>query len=494
MARKTRARIGAYAIRGMLGQGGMGTVYLAEHALLGRKAAVKVLLPELSLDERIVKRFFNEARATTSIADPGIVQIFDFGIDTDGSAYIVMELLEGESIHARLKRLRRFSPADTVRLVRQIAGSLATAHARGIIHRDLKPENLFVVGDAAVTGGERTKILDFGIAKLARDADRTKTRTGSIVGTPQFMSPEQCRGLATVDHRADIYALGCVMYVMLTGRPVFEGEGLGDIMFKHVGSAPPVPSHVVPEIGNALDQIILRCLAKAPADRFQSMQELIAAFDSAAIAVYDAPTTAGEFVRYTPAYTTQSHAAGQAAGHATAASVATPPKRTRLYAIVVTLSLAIGGGTAFTVNRGLAQKAEARAHDEPTPVTAPAPVSAAIDTHAPVATAPVATTPTPVAGEAHVAAPAPMVTAPVAAAPVASAPVATASALVSSRSPSPSPSPSATATPVAAEHAASAKTIRHSTPKPTTKGPHTDAPTPRSEPAPEPPVQLDRAD
>ncbi|MBE7453444.1 MAG: protein kinase [Kofleriaceae bacterium] len=258
-----------------LGEGGMGAVWLGEHTLLGRQAAIKVLLPELSANQGIVQRFFNEARAVTSIADPGIVQVFDFGFHADGSAYLVMELLEGEPMDARLRRIRRFSPADALRLMRQIATSLGAAHAKGVIHRDLKPENIFIVGDPAVTGGERPKILDFGIAKLGGDEPgKLKTRTGVLMGTPIYMSPEQCRGASNIDHRSDVYALGCVLFTMLVGHPPFDGEGTGDIIIAHARDAPPVPSTLAPGLTPDLDALVLRCLEKDPAARFQSMAEL----------------------------------------------------------------------------------------------------------------------------------------------------------------------------------------------------------------------------
>jgi len=253
----------------------MGTVWVGEHTLLGRRAAIKVLLPEYTSREEIVQRFFNEARAVTAISDPGIVQVFDFG-HAQGSAYIVMELLEGEAMDARLRRIGRFAPVDAMRLMAQVATSLGAAHAKGVIHRDLKPENIFIVGDPAVTGGERTKILDFGIAKLAGDeSSRVKTRTGMVMGTPVYMSPEQCRGASGIDARSDIYALGCVLFTMVCGRPPFESEASGDLIINHVRDAPPIPSSLVPGLPPVLDAVIARCLEKDPARRFQNTAELV---------------------------------------------------------------------------------------------------------------------------------------------------------------------------------------------------------------------------
>ncbi|MCE9579867.1 MAG: protein kinase [Deltaproteobacteria bacterium] len=291
--------IGTYRVLRKLGEGGMGAVYVAEHTLLGRKAAIKVLLPMLSANQPIVQRFFNEARAVTSIADPGIVQVFDFGYHTDGSAYIVMELLEGETMDARLRRIRRFAPTDALRLMRQAASSLSAAHAKGIVHRDLKPENIFIVGDPAVTGGERPKILDFGIAKLSGDEPgKMKTQTGMVMGTPVYMSPEQCRGAGDIDYRSDIYSLGCVLFTMLIGRPPFEGAGSGELIASHMMIAPPVPSAVLPGLPPAIDDLIARCLAKDPAARFQSMQDFAAAAGHAESSMYGmpplGPITAGQ--------------------------------------------------------------------------------------------------------------------------------------------------------------------------------------------------------
>jgi serine/threonine protein kinase len=273
------SNIGQYRLVRKIGAGGMGAVWLGEHTLLGRQAAIKTLLPSLSIHRDLVDRFFNEARATSVISDPGVVQIFDFGYHVDGTAYIVMELLEGEALATRIERMKFLPPIDALRIACQCAGSLAAAHERGIVHRDLKPENVFLTRDEEVRGGERPKILDFGICKLGVDGDKVLTQSGAVLGTPVYMSPEQCRGAGRVDHRSDIYALGCVLFHMLTGRPPFKGDGVGDYIAAHLREDPPAPSTYVDDIPLEIDALILRCLAKTPEKRFQSMRELQHAID-----------------------------------------------------------------------------------------------------------------------------------------------------------------------------------------------------------------------
>jgi serine/threonine-protein kinase len=283
--------IGQYRVTGLIGRGGMGAVYAAEHALLGRPAAIKVLLPELSQKQDVVTRFFNEARAATAIRHPGIIEIYDFGWTPDGAAFIVMERLEGETLARRSARLRLRWPA-VLAIARQIAGALSAAHVKGIVHRDLKPDNVFLVPDPEVPGGERIKLLDFGIAKLAVDSTTSSnvTKTGAVMGTPTYMAPEQCRGVV-VDHRADLYSLGCVIYELCCGRPPFVGEGSGDVLAAHIHlPVPPITAQGA-ELPPAVEQLILHLLAKAPADRMHSAEELIRAID--AVTADQATVTSG---------------------------------------------------------------------------------------------------------------------------------------------------------------------------------------------------------
>lgn len=269
------SQIGAYRVAAKVGEGGMGMVWLAEHVMLGRRAALKMLHARYTAQPELVTRFFNEARAAAAISDPGIVQIFDFGFHTDGTAYIAMEMLDGEALDRRLDRLHRLGVIEALRIVRQLATSLAAAHERGIIHRDLKPENVFLVRDAEVSGGERAKILDFGIAKLV-DARGVKTHTAAVLGTPAFMSPEQCRGSGSVDHRTDIYSLGCLLFTLLAGRPPFVAEGAGELISMHLREPAPALSSVMEGMPRDVERLVARCLEKDPGRRYSSAAQLAA--------------------------------------------------------------------------------------------------------------------------------------------------------------------------------------------------------------------------
>ena len=268
--------VGSYTIVRELGEGGMGAVYLAEHKLMGKQAAVKVLLPQYCAVQEVVERFFNEAKAASMIKHPGIVDIYDFGTQEDGSAFIVMELLEGEALSDKLKRDRRLPNPEVALLGQQMAKALEAAHALGIVHRDLKPDNVFLEPDSAAKGGVRPKILDFGIAKLNDDLSDSmvKTRTGAIMGTPIFMSPEQCSGAGVIDGRADVYSLGCILHLMVCARPPFVKKGAGALIAAHLTEQAAPLSSFEASVDPKLEAIIMSTLAKSPDERPQSMGAL----------------------------------------------------------------------------------------------------------------------------------------------------------------------------------------------------------------------------
>jgi serine/threonine-protein kinase len=278
--------VGNYRIISKLGEGGVGEVYLAEHPDIGRKVAIKFVRRALAEEPTLYGRFMGEARAANAIQHPNIVEVLDFGRLADGQPYIVMEYLPGESLAARLERLGPLPVAAALDLAAQVAGVLAAAHAKAIVHRDLKPDNVFLVASRSSAGGEAVKVLDFGIAKLQgslRDGS-PHTRTGSLLGTPVYMSPEQCRGIREIDARTDIYALGVMLFEMVAGRPPFVSEGLGDLMDMHMNREPPLLRSLVPSAPRGLEALIARALAKRPEDRFTSAADLQAVLQDLAVA------------------------------------------------------------------------------------------------------------------------------------------------------------------------------------------------------------------
>ncbi len=268
--------VGQYQLLAELATGGMGTVYRAKHELIDRVAAVKLLRPEFSANPEIVERFFNEARAATAIRHPGIVEVLDFGFLGSGNAYLVMEFLEGQTLAARLHERTRLSEVEAAVICRGIASALGAAHAKGIIHRDLKPDNVFLVPDPDMPSGERPKVLDFGIAKLADDGAKVnQTRTGTLMGTPAYMAPEQARAAGEIDPRADLYALGCIMYEMLTGTTPFVAEGAGELIALQLFGQPERLRARVPSVSPEIDSLVMRLLEKEPAARPQSAAEVM---------------------------------------------------------------------------------------------------------------------------------------------------------------------------------------------------------------------------
>jgi eukaryotic-like serine/threonine-protein kinase len=269
--------IGNYRITAKLGEGGMGIVYLAEHPVIGRKVALKAIHPELSRNPEVVSRFMTEAKSVNQIGNEHIVDVSDFGNTTDGEFYFIMEFLQGEAVADRLRRERLFEAPRALQIAAQVADALSSSHSHGIIHRDLKPENIFLINRGQTR--DFVKVLDFGLAKLIQGEEKVshKTRTGSVMGTPYYMSPEQCEGKAGVDYRADIYSLGVILFEMMTGRVPFGGEGYGEIIVKHLTVPAPLPSSFNPAITPAQEAVVMHALAKSREDRFRTMDEFRAA-------------------------------------------------------------------------------------------------------------------------------------------------------------------------------------------------------------------------
>jgi serine/threonine-protein kinase len=270
---------GRYRVERPLGEGGMGQVYLAEHEAIQKKIALKVLRPEYAMKGDIVTRFQQEAISASRIKHPNVLDVFDFGRIETGAFYLAMEFLEGHDLAQEITRSHVIDPERGLRFAQQIVKALGAAHAKGVVHRDMKPENVFL--QRTTDGDELVKIVDFGIAQLRTNEEaaseakpRRLTRTGMIFGTPEYMSPEQAGG-KHADQRADVYAVGIILYEMFTGAVPFTGDTFLGVLAKHMNEPTPAMSAVYPElaISKELQAVILRALEKDPAARFQTMPE-----------------------------------------------------------------------------------------------------------------------------------------------------------------------------------------------------------------------------
>lgn len=410
-------RIGEYDVESKLGEGGFGSVYRAVHPLIGKTAAIKVLARRFSSDREMESRFVAEARAVNQIKHKNIIDIFSFGRLADGRLFFVMELLEGVTLDHYLAQFGRMSVQEAIPILLGVARALDAAHAAGIVHRDLKPENVFLAHDE--DQGHIAKLLDFGIAKLFRDPSREhQTRTGVPMGTPQYMSPEQCRG-HNVDHRTDVYSFGVLAYRMLTGRLPFSAETAMDVMMMHVQNAPPPASERAPGLPSELDAPLGHMLKKAPEERPASVLAALEELGEAArraghdvqipqarslaprsvdTALASAPTLP---ILVTP-LSESKVASGDTLARATTASVGEPaslaPHRKRSLALVALVLIACGILVVAFVARRSSTPADAAVASapattavstarEPAPPPEPAPASSVGPAPSPVSSA-----------------------------------------------------------------------------------------------------------
>ncbi|HEX2691787.1 MAG TPA: serine/threonine-protein kinase [Kofleriaceae bacterium] len=352
---------GRYLIQKKLGEGGMGTVYLATHNILEKQVALKVLHGEFARKPELVERFMQEAKAASRIRHENVIDISDFGTTSDGMVFFAMELLEGHDLHEEIARARlanQLLPWErSKRIFLQLSAALSAAHAIGIIHRDLKPENIYLV--EFLGKPDFVKLLDFGIAKQTElsEGDRKLTRTGMLFGTPEYMSPEQARGEA-VDHRVDVYAMGCILFQLVTGKVPFEADNFMGVLTMHLTEPPPViPPEVLDSIGapRVLAEVIRQAMAKDRNQRFATVDDLAHAVRHASGDKRIAPVVVEDSVPAPPALASIGRVKTQWTGSPSISAIdALPPSRSRLPILLGAVVL-LGGAAAvagYLMTRG----------------------------------------------------------------------------------------------------------------------------------------------
>lgn len=288
-------QFGQYRLLDKLGAGGMGEVYRAEHVLLKRPCAIKLIKPSSESDASAIARFEKEVKTTAKLTHWNTIEIYDYGRTDDGTFYYVMELLPGKSLEDLISKFGPQAPERVIYLLRQICGALHEAHSIGLIHRDIKPANIFVSQRGGVY--DVAKLLDFGLVKENSEDPSTITQYSGFSGTPLFMPPEQASAYEEVDGRADIYSLGAVAYFLLTGQPPFTRKNVVELLTAHLSSPVAPPSKLNPAVPATLDQIVLKCMEKKPSNRFQNAKELDLALANCAMALPWGPERAAEWWR-----------------------------------------------------------------------------------------------------------------------------------------------------------------------------------------------------
>ncbi|UJR79576.1 Serine/threonine protein kinase [Sandaracinus amylolyticus] len=431
---------GKYDLTAILGRGGMGTVYAGVHAWTGRKVAVKLLKPALAEDPNVVRRFLREARAAAALRHPHVVDVLDMGQEDDGAVYLVLELLDGESLGGLLRRRKRMTPEELLPIVLPVADALVDVHAKGLVHRDLKPDNVFVArgrGDRQVP-----KLLDFGIAKILEDTSGTPgTRTGAIVGTPHYMSPEQASGSGEIGPASDVWSFGVLLFECLSGKLPYEAETATGVLVKIMTSTPPTLARVAPDVPRPLVRVIEHAMQSDAAARFLDARVMRDALRDAAgalgIAIPDevpeessepAPPRTGDLApielhvassersaersAIESAPTIESQPAGRRAEQSVvpAPSVQLPPRRRTWINAAIGIAVVVLAGVAYALGASSSARtasSETSAPSVPSAAIAPTPaddaatdaLDAAVVTTptitAPVATPTIATTPHP---------------------------------------------------------------------------------------------------
>ncbi|HUQ04727.1 MAG TPA: HEAT repeat domain-containing protein [Kofleriaceae bacterium] len=365
--------MGGYEVVRRLAEGGMGVIYEGRHAKLGRRVAIKVLKPEYCQSEDVVERFYQEARAVNEIHHENIVDVYDFGREPDGRVFFIMEFLEGESLGARLHRGTVYF-AEALPILEQVVRALKAAHEKGFVHRDLKPDNIWL--KHRDDGGVEVKLLDFGIAKLTgtEGAKDKLTRTGAIIGTPTYMSPEQINGGPAIDGRTDIYSLGIIIYELFMGSTPFQGEALAAIMMGHLFNEPP-PMNVHPALGvpEGAQQIVTRMLAKNPDERYATVSDVLS--DLRSVAQNREPTVVSKLDRERPR-SVATGAPRTEPSMVTSPVVQAPAGRSKLVVPLVALGVigaVVGGYVLLNGKKAAPPTAPVAASGQPSTPTEPTP-------------------------------------------------------------------------------------------------------------------------
>lgn len=352
-------QIGNYRITRELGRGGMGVVYEAIHNAIGYRAAVKVLGAKIATDPKhkvYVSRFLDEARAVNLIQHPGVVRIFDMGETADGTLFILMEFLEGQTLHARILAARegrgpRLSLLQSMRVIRQIAQAMTAAHDKGILHRDLKPDNVVLIPDDEVPGKERVKILDFGLARFL-DSPERRTTAGVALGTPTYMSPEQCMG-DELDGKSDVYTLGVILYELLADQVPFPGDEMGKVMRQHVDQEPRAVRERNPQISVEIAALVHLMLEKRR-DQRPDMRQVVQRIEELESSGKLGPTglpgpAAAPRVAEAPTVTTPIQRRPAAPATEVVRAVSRPKVKPRLLAALVGVGLVAGLGLGLGI-------------------------------------------------------------------------------------------------------------------------------------------------
>jgi tRNA A-37 threonylcarbamoyl transferase component Bud32 len=388
---------GKYSIIRLLGEGGMGAVYEGENVRIHRRVAIKVLHSNVAENIDAVQRFEREAQAAGRIGSDHIVEVLDLGNLPDGDRFMVMEYLDGESLTLRIQARGRLTPNEAAPLMIQLLEGLGAAHGAGIIHRDLKPDNVYILRTKK-GAGDYVKILDFGISKfnkLNSDSGMSMTRTGAVMGTPYYMSPEQAKGSKEMDHRSDLYSAGVILYEAITGQVPFNAETFNELIFKIVLEQPAPPQQHVPDLDPAFSSIMQKSMAREQRDRFQTAQEFADALSTwlgsgqgvAAVPLRQTPAGA-HLAGQTPALgqtpPAWANTPGATAGHTTAQGG--PQKKSSGAVVTAVAAIAILGGGAVLAFKLMGKS------QPPEPVMVLAPAAATAPAAAALPTAPVAET------------------------------------------------------------------------------------------------------